>query len=87
MLAVLALVAFYPALRYDALRRFYLAAELAALCVGIGALVQWIGREAPRLPHAVTACVLAVELEQMYAEAAAEDEEGAEEAPARASRV
>jgi hypothetical protein len=66
-LAVLALVIGYPALRHGALQRFYLAAELAALCVGLGSLARWIGREAPRLPHVAAACVLATDLATLVA--------------------
>jgi hypothetical protein len=55
----------YSTIRYAALQQVYLATELAALTVGIGALGRWIGREAPRLPQVVTSCILVTEIAQL----------------------
>jgi hypothetical protein len=53
----------YPALRGDALRRAYLAADLAGLAVGIGAFVQWVWRvERPRLPHGAVLLIMATDI-------------------------
>ena len=61
-LAVTALVLSYPTIRYDTLLQFYLAAQLATLTVGLGALGPWLGRASPRLPQVVTSCILMVDL-------------------------
>ena len=60
--ALLALV--FPHARGDELRRLYLAAELAALVVALGSMVQWLitRREPPRLPHVIVAILVAVDL-------------------------
>jgi hypothetical protein len=44
IVAAAALIVGYPALRFDALRRALLAIELAALLVGVGALMTWFRR-------------------------------------------
>ena len=62
VLAVAALVIGYPWLRYDMLRKFYLAAELAALSVGIVAFLRWVRTEVPRISHVLTSCILVIEL-------------------------
>lgn len=61
-LAVTALVLGYPTIRQDTLRQFYLAAQLATLTIGLGALGHWLGRTSPRLPQVVTSCILVVDL-------------------------
>lgn len=62
-----ALIVTYPAIRYDALRKVYLAAELASLTVAVGVLGQWFWREVPRLPHVIVACIIIIELAQLVA--------------------
>lgn len=44
---VLALALTYPATRFDTLRRFYLAAELAAALVGVASAASWYRRARP----------------------------------------
>jgi hypothetical protein len=61
-LAAAAVVIGYPTLRYDALRRFYLGAELAALAVGVVAFVRWVRSEPPRLAHVATSFVLVIDI-------------------------
>ena len=63
-LAVVILAVGMPQIRGDALRRYYLACELAALAGSLGAVGGWLfsRREPPRLPHLVVAILLTVEL-------------------------
>lgn len=61
-LAAAALVIGYPTLRYDALRRFYLGAELVALAVGVFLFLRWVRSEPPLLAHVATSFILVIDL-------------------------
>jgi hypothetical protein len=61
--ALLALVVTYPITRGDTLVRCYLAANLAAIVVGIGATGTWISaRRLPEVQHFAIALVVVAEL-------------------------
>lgn len=63
VLLVVVLVAGYPAIRGDVLRRAYLGAQLAALAVAVGAGVTWAWRrEAFGLTRGAVALIVGVEL-------------------------
>ena len=66
---VAALVLLYPAVRGAALQRWYLAVELAALAVTLGAIVQWAWwtREVPRLQHVALLLIFAVDVASLIA--------------------
>jgi hypothetical protein len=60
-IAVVALVLAYPWARWEHLRQCYLAVELAALCVGCGAVATWLWRREPvRLEHTAMAMIIAI---------------------------
>lgn len=66
---VAALVLLYPAVRGAALQRWYLAVELAALAVTLGAIIQWAWwtREVPRLQHVALLLIFAVDVASLIA--------------------
>jgi hypothetical protein len=62
LLAVVALVVTYPITRGGILARYYLAAELGAIVVGIGSIATWIpARRAPEIWHVSIALVVVAE--------------------------
>ncbi len=67
-LSSLALAIAYPATRGACLARCYLAAELAALVVSLGCLVQWAWhRREPHTPQAVALVAVAISLAEVLA--------------------
>lgn len=66
---VAALVLTYPATRGVVLQRWYLAAELAALMVTLGAIIQWAWhtRELPRVHHIALMLIFGVDVASLIA--------------------
>jgi hypothetical protein len=65
---VAALVVTYPTTRGAVLQKWYLAAELAALAVTLGAIIQWAWkREVPRFHHVALMLVAGVDVAALIA--------------------